>query len=66
MAKHVRGNWARQTLRKVSAWREDDGQGLAEYALILAFVAIACVTALGALGTAIASSPGFSQLPGSL
>ena len=38
----------------------ESGQGLAEYALILAFVALVCVTALGALGNAIASSPGFS------
>lgn len=30
------------------------GQGLAEYSLILAFVAMACVLALGALGLAIA------------
>jgi hypothetical protein len=40
--------------------REESGQGLAEYALILAFVALVCVTALGALGNAIANSPGFS------
>lgn len=30
------------------------GQALAEYSLILAFVAMACVLALGALGLAIA------------
>lgn len=30
------------------------GQALAEYSLILAFIAIACVLALGALGLAIA------------
>lgn len=36
------------------------GQGLAEYALILALVALICVAALGALGNAIANSPGFS------
>jgi hypothetical protein len=39
----------------------ESGQGLAEYALILAFVALVCVTALGALGSAIANSPGFSM-----
>ena len=38
----------------------ESGQGLAEYALILALVALACIAALGALGGAIASSPGFS------
>ena len=31
----------------------DRGQALAEYSLILAFVAMACVLALGALGLAI-------------
>jgi hypothetical protein len=38
----------------------EDGQGLAEYALILMFVALACVAALGALGTAIKNSPGWT------
>ena len=38
----------------------ESGQGLAEYALILAFVALVCVGALGTLGSAIANSPGFS------
>lgn len=33
--------------------REDEGQSLAEYALILVFVAIACVLALTSLGTAV-------------
>ena len=35
--------------------REDDGQGLVEYGLIIAFVAVACVVALTALGTSISS-----------
>jgi Flp pilus assembly pilin Flp len=39
----------------------EDGQGLAEYALILAFIAAVCVAALGALGQAIAGSSGFSM-----
>lgn len=39
----------------------ESGQGLAEYALILAFVAFVCIGALGALGNAIANSPGFSM-----
>ncbi len=37
------------------------GQGLAEYALILTLIAAVCVVALGSLGGAIASSPGFSM-----
>ncbi len=32
---------------------EERGQALAEYSLILAFVAMACVIALGALGLAL-------------
>ena len=39
---------------------EDSGQGLAEYALILAFVALVCVTALGALGSTLAASPAWT------
>jgi hypothetical protein len=38
----------------------ESGQGLAEYALILALVALVCVGALGELGFAIAGSPGFA------
>ncbi len=41
-------------LRILSRVNEERGQALAEYSLILAFVAIACVIALGALGLAIA------------
>lgn len=39
----------------------EEGQGLAEYALILALVAALCVAALGSLGQAIAGSSGFSM-----
>ncbi|MCL4440987.1 MAG: Flp family type IVb pilin [Firmicutes bacterium] len=31
----------------------EDGQGIAEYALIMAFVALACAGAFGALGPAV-------------
>ncbi|MBA4180670.1 MAG: hypothetical protein C0506_08800 [Anaerolinea sp.] len=41
----------------------ESGQGLAEYALILAFVALVCIGALGALGLKIADSPGFKIFP---
>ena len=40
-------------LRLMARFREE-GQALAEYSLILAFVFIACVVALGFLGLAIA------------
>ncbi|HOV79615.1 MAG TPA: Flp family type IVb pilin [Bacillota bacterium] len=36
-------------------WFEESGQGLAEYGLILALIAIACIAALGTLGGGIAS-----------
>jgi Flp pilus assembly pilin Flp len=42
------------------------GQGLAEYALILALIAAVCIGALGAMGVGIASSAGFVALPASL
>lgn len=53
----------------LSRWRSactsEAGQGLAEYGLILALIALACVLALGALGQGIASSAGFVALPAS-
>jgi Flp pilus assembly pilin Flp len=36
-------------------WREEDGQGLAEYALILTFIAVVAVAALVFIGTTISS-----------
>ena len=33
--------------------REDEGQDLVEYALLIAFIALACIVGLQALGTAI-------------
>jgi len=32
--------------RSVSFWRDDDGQGLVEYALIIAVIAIAVIVAM--------------------
>jgi Flp pilus assembly pilin Flp len=40
--------------RMLNGLKAQRGQALAEYSLILAFIAIACVLALGALGLAIA------------
>jgi Flp pilus assembly pilin Flp len=42
------------TLSILARLRVERGQALAEYSLILAFVAMACVIALGALGLAVA------------
>jgi pilus assembly protein Flp/PilA len=38
--------------------RDEEGQGLAEYALILAFIAIVCIVALQTLGGGISSKLG--------
>jgi len=48
--------------------REDGeaGQGLAEYGLILALIAVVCIAALQALGLGIANSAGFVALPNAL
>ena len=35
--------------------KEEEGQGLVEYALIIVLVSIVCVVALGLLGTAVNS-----------
>ena len=45
-------NWAVRKAAEFQGAREE-AQGLAEYGLILALVAIACIIALGALGTAL-------------
>jgi pilus assembly protein Flp/PilA len=37
------------------ALRDEEGQGLAEYALILAFIAVVCIAALQLLGVSITS-----------
>jgi len=47
-------------LRSALRVRDEEGQGLAEYALIIGLIAVVCVGALGLLGDAIANSPGFS------
>lgn len=46
--------WILTILTKVRAYssREESGQGLVEYAMIILFVAIACIAAVGALGDA--------------
>ena len=49
-------------IRSVHERSDESGQGLAEYALILGLIAAVCIFALGALGGAIASSPGFTTL----
>lgn len=45
---------------------DEAGQGLAEFGLILALIAVVCIVALGALGQGIANSAGFVALPQAL
>jgi pilus assembly protein Flp/PilA len=46
------------------AMHREEGQGLAEYGLILALIAVACVAALGFLGTGISGT--LSKVTGNL
>ncbi|MBI2767928.1 MAG: hypothetical protein HYX53_18730 [Chloroflexi bacterium] len=39
----------------------ESGQGLAEYGLILALIAVVAIAALGSLGQAIVDSPGWAM-----
>ena len=50
-------NWAVSKVVAFQAAREE-GQGLAEYGLILALIAVACIVALTALGGGIAGTLG--------
>jgi pilus assembly protein Flp/PilA len=47
-----------ETLRARIAEKAEEGQGLAEYGLILALVAVVAITALSGLGTAIIAKLG--------
>ncbi len=46
-------NLGAMLVRFVDRIRREDGQALAEYGLLLAFVAMTCILALGALGLAV-------------
>ncbi len=40
-------------LRLVARWEGEEGQALAEYGLILAFVSVVCIIALGLLAVSV-------------
>jgi pilus assembly protein Flp/PilA len=47
--------WALQLVGRVRNLREEEGQALVEYALILALIAVFAIAALQALGGSVAS-----------
>lgn len=47
-------NWMLTKVVAMQAAKDEEGQGLAEYGLILALIAVACILALTALGGSIA------------
>lgn len=47
-------NFFIRSLTKLS--RSEDGQALAEYTLVLAFIALVCIIALGAVGLAVSGT----------
>ena len=50
---------------RLTNWvKDEEGQGLVEYALIIVLVSIACIVALGLLGTQVSSV--FSSITTSL
>lgn len=51
-------NWTLSKVAAIQSHTDDEGQGLAEYGLILALIAVACIVALTALGGGIAGSLG--------
>ncbi len=58
-------NWALNKVVKLQTMRvEEEGQGLAEYGLILALIAVACIVALTALGGSISGI--LNRLAGSI
>jgi pilus assembly protein Flp/PilA len=49
-------NWIKfRILKALERFREEDGAGLAEYALLLVLIAVVCIVALTALGGSISS-----------
>jgi len=56
--------WAGRMIGRVQAVREDDGQAMVEYALILALVSVAALTILSTLGGQV--SDVFQQISDSI
>ncbi len=57
-------NWAISKVAKLQTMQDEEGQGLAEYGLILALIAVICIAALRLLGTNISAA--LNQVAGSI
>ncbi len=57
-------NWAITKVAKLQTMQDEEGQGLAEYGLILALIAVVCIVALRALGTSLSGV--LNQVAGSI
>ena len=57
-------NWATTKVAKLQTMQDEEGQGLAEYGLILALIAVVCIVALRALGTSLSGV--LNQVAGSI
>ena len=51
-------NWTLSKVAGMQSHTDDEGQGLAEYGLILALIAVVCIAALRVLGTDISGKLG--------
>lgn len=51
-------NWAISKVAKLQTMQDEEGQGLAEYGLILALIAVVCIGVLATLGGDIATKLG--------
>ena len=49
-------NWAISKVAKLQTMQDEEGQGLAEYGLILALIAVVCIGALTLMGTQVSAT----------
>jgi pilus assembly protein Flp/PilA len=49
-------NWAISKVARIQTMQDEEGQGLAEYGLILALIAVVCIAALTLMGTQVSAT----------
>ena len=54
--KHIKKGELKMFQKMINFFKEEEGAGLAEYALLLVLIAIVCVTTLTLLGTTISAA----------